>query len=100
MILVVRPSFQVYEFKHLFNSESHEDWESSTKLIKMNNQASRMFSSLVIFKLSSCDSLPSLTTSRCRYSKVDQMSFTHPNPILLVAMISMSQREDMIKNPF
>jgi hypothetical protein len=32
--------------------------------------------------------------------KVNKMSSTHPNPIPSVAMSSMSQREDMRKNPF
>ena len=33
-------------------------------------------------------------------SKVDKMSFTHPNPISLVVMSCMTQREEMRKNPF
>ena len=33
-------------------------------------------------------------------SKVDKMSYTHPNSILSIAMSSMSQREDMRKNQF
>ena len=64
MILVVELVCQVWEFKHLHNSESHDDWESRRKLIKMHNQDSRKFSSLLIFKLSFCDSSPSLITSR------------------------------------
>ena len=35
-----------------------------------------------------------------RSSKVDKMSSTHPNPIPPISMSSMSQREDMRKNPF
>jgi hypothetical protein len=58
------------------------------------------FSSLVIFKLSSCDSSPSLITGGGGSSKVDKISSTHPNPILSVAMSFISQREDMRKNSF
>jgi hypothetical protein len=72
----------------------------STKLIKMHNQDSRKFSSLVIFKLSSCDSSPSLTLADDGSLKVDKMSSTHPNPIFPVSMSSMSQREYMRENPF
>ena len=63
MILAVQPFCQGCEFEHFLNLESHENWESSTRLINMRNQASEKFSSLVIFKLSSCDSSPSLITN-------------------------------------
>jgi hypothetical protein len=66
MILVVQPVCQVCEFKHLLNSESHEKWKSRSKLLKIHNIASIKFSSLLIFKLSSCDSSPSLITGRWR----------------------------------
>lgn len=64
MILVVQPVCQVSEFKHLLNFESHEKWKSRRKILKISNQASGNFSSLLIFKLSSYDSSPSLTTSK------------------------------------
>ena len=52
MILVVQPVCQVCEFKNLLNSDSHEKWKSSRKLLKIQNQASEKFSSLLFFKLS------------------------------------------------
>ena len=64
MILDVHHVCQVWEFKNLFNFDSHEKRKSSRKLLKIHNQASIKFSSLLIFKLSSCDSSPSLITSR------------------------------------
>jgi hypothetical protein len=69
MILVVQPICQGCDFKHLLNSDSHEDQESRRELIKMHNQASRNFSSLVIFKLSCCDSSPFVITSRWQIFK-------------------------------
>ena len=65
MILVVHPVFQVCDFKNLLNSYSHEKWKSSRKILKFHNQASINISSLLIFKLSSCDPSPSLITSKC-----------------------------------
>ena len=64
MILVVQPLCQVWEFKHLLNSKSNEDQKSRRKILKIHNQAFRKFSSLLIFKLSSCDSSPSLITNK------------------------------------
>ena len=64
MILVVQPIFQVCEYTHFLNFDSHEKRLSSRKLIKIKNQASIKFSSLQIFKLTYCDSSPSLITSR------------------------------------
>ena len=75
------PFFQICEFKHFLNLGSHEDQESSTWLIKMHIQSFGKFSSLVIFKISSCDSSPSLITNRDKSLKVDKMISTHPNPI-------------------
>ena len=69
MILVVYPICQVCEFKHLLNSDSHEKQKSSRKILKIHNQASRKFWSLLIFKLSSCDSSPSPITSSWRISE-------------------------------
>ena len=61
--------FLKFVFKHFLNSESHEMRKSSTKLIKNHNKSFAKFSSLIIFKLSSCDSLLSLITSRWRIFK-------------------------------
>ena len=55
--------WKVCDFKYLFNEESHEDQESSSCIIKIHVRASKNFSSLVIFKLSSCDPSPFLITS-------------------------------------
>ena len=64
MILVIHPIFQVCEFKHFLNSNLYENRKSSRKLLKIHNQDSIMFSSLLFFKLSSCDSSTSLITSK------------------------------------
>ena len=56
--------FSSCKFKHLLNSDSHEKWKSSRQILKIHIQDSRNFSTLLIFKLSSCDSSPSLITSR------------------------------------
>ena len=63
-------------------------------------QAFKNISSLVIFRLSSCDSSPPLRLAVSGSSKVPKMSYTHPNSILLVAMSFMRQEEEMIKIPF
>jgi hypothetical protein len=66
----------------------------------MHIQAFRNISSLVTFRLSSCDSSPPLRLAVGGSSKVHKMSYTHPNLTLLVAMSSMRQEEEMRKNPF
>ena len=66
----------------------------------MHIQAFRRISSLVIFRLSSCDSSPPLKLVVGGSSKVHKMSYTHPNLILLVSMIYMSQEEEMGKTHF
>ena len=66
----------------------------------MHIQALRNISSLVIFRLSSCDSSPPLRLAVGGSSKVHKMSYTHPNLIPLVAMGSMRQEEEMRKDPF
>ena len=66
----------------------------------MNTQAFRKIAQLVIFKLSSCDLSPPLKPIADGSSKVCKMSYTHPNLILLVAMDSRRQEEDMRKDPF
>ena len=85
---------------HVFNEESHEDWESSSFLIKIHIQVSIEFSSLVIFKLSFVTLHLPLALTVGGSSNIDQMSYTHPNYILSVAMSSMRQEEEMRKNPF
>ena len=100
MILVVQLVCQVCEFKHLLNSDSHEKMKSSRKILKIHNQDFRNFSSLLIFKLSSCDSSNSLITYNGESSKVYKMSSIALNSILSDFQSSMSQREHMIKKPF
>ena len=62
--------------------------------------AFKNISSLVIFRLSSCDSSPPLKLTVGGSLKVHKMSYTHPNTIPLVDMKSMRQEEEMRKNPF
>ena len=64
----VQPMFN--KFESLSTFESHQDWESSTWLIQMHIQAFRKISSLVIFRLSSCDSSPPLKMAVGGSSKV------------------------------
>ena len=63
-ILAIQSVCQVCEFRHLLNSNSHEKWKSNKKILKIHNQTSKKFSTLLIFKLSSCDSSPSLMNRR------------------------------------
>ena len=94
------PFQQVCEFKYFFNAESHEDRESSSYLIKMHIQVSKEFSTLVIFRLSSCDLSPPLKLAIGGSLKVHKMSYTHPNSIPSVFMSYMRKREEMRKNLF
>ena len=96
--LAVQPMFN--KFDSLSTFESHHDWESSTWLIQMHIQAFGNISSLVIFRLSYCDSSPPLRLVVGGSSKVHRMSYTHPNSISSVAMSYMRQEEEMRKNPF
>ena len=57
----------------------------------MHDQAFINVSSLVIFRLSSCDPSPPLKLAVGGSSKVHKMSYTHPNSIPLVAMSYMRQ---------
>ena len=66
----------------------------------MHIQDFRNISSLVIFRLSSCDSSPPLRLIVGGSSKVHRMSYTHPNSIPSIAMSSLRQEEEMGKNPF
>ena len=66
----------------------------------MHIQAFGKISSLVIFRLSSCDSSPPFKLIVGGSSKVHKMSYTHQNLIPSVAMGSMRQGEEMGKNPF
>ena len=96
--LVVQPLFN--KFESLSTFESHQDWESSTWIIKMHIQDFGNISSLVIFRLSSCDSSPPLRLVVGGSSKVHKMSYTHPNSILSISMSYMRQEEEVGKNPF
>ena len=62
-------------------------------------QAFRKISSLVIFRLSSCDSSPPLRLTVGGSSKVHKMSYNHPNYIPPVATSFMRQEEDIGKKP-
>ena len=84
----------------LRNYESHWDGISSSLLTHMNTQDFKKISQLLIFKLSSCDLSPPLKPVTGGSSKVHKMSYTHPNVIMLVAMCSRRQEEEMIKDPF
>ena len=66
MILVAYTVCQVCEFKHFLNSNLHEKWQSSRRHLNIHIQASKKFSTLLIFRISSCDSSPSMITSRWR----------------------------------
>jgi hypothetical protein len=88
--LVVQPMFN--KFESLRTSKSHQDWESSTWLIQMHIKAFRMISSVVIFKLSSCDPSPPVRRAVGGSSKVHKMSYTHPNSIPSVAMSLMNEK--------
>ena len=66
----------------------------------MHTQAFRKISQLVIFKLSSCDLSPPLKPVTSESSELRKMSYTHPNSILLVAMGSRRQEEEMRKDTF
>ena len=66
----------------------------------MHVQAFGNISSLVIFRLSSCDPSPPLRLVVGGSSKVHKMSYTNPNSILAVPMSSMRQEEEMGKNQF
>ena len=66
MKLVVQSVCQVCEFLHFLNFDSHEKRQTSSKLLKIHIQSSGKFSTLLICILSSCDSSPSLITSRWR----------------------------------
>ena len=97
-VLVIQPMFN--KFESLTTSESHHDWESSTWIIQIHIQAFRKISSLVCFRLSSCNSSPPLRLVVGGSLKVYKMSYTYENSILSVAMSYMRQEEDMEKNPF
>ena len=66
----------------------------------MHIQGFRNISSLVIFRLSPCDSSPPLILAVGGSSKVHQMSNNHPNSIPSVAMCSLRQEEEMGKISF
>ena len=85
--LDVQPMFN--KFESLSTSESHQDWESSTWIIQMYIQAFRKISSLVICRLSSCDSSPPLRLVVGGSLKVHKTSYTHLNSISLVSVSSM-----------
>ena len=85
------------KFESLSTFESHQDLESSTWIIQIHIQAFINISSLVIFRLSSCDPSPPLRLTVGGSLKVLKMSYAHPNSIPLVAMSSMRKREEMSK---
>ena len=66
----------------------------------MHTQTFGKISQIVNFKLSSCDLSPPLKPGAGGSLKVRKMSYTHPNSILLVAMGSRRQEEEIIKDPF
>ena len=77
-----------YDRQNLFQILSHKK-----KHLNIHNQASRKFPTLLIFKLSSCDSSPSMITTDGGSSKDDKMSSTRPNLILSDVLSSMSERK-------
>ena len=66
----------------------------------MHTQAFINISQLVNFELFPCDLSPPLKPTVGGFSKDCKMSYTHPNSILLVAMGSRRQEEEMRKYPF
>ena len=66
----------------------------------MHIQASRNISSLLIFRLSSCDSSPPLKPATGESSNDHKMSYTHPNSISLVSMGYRRWEEVIRKDPF
>ena len=92
-------SAHVNKFDSLSTYESHQDWKSSIWIIHMHTQAFGKISSLVIFRLSSCDSSPPLKLVVGGSSKVHKMSYTNPNLIMSISMSSMRQEEEMGKRP-
>ena len=95
---VVQPMFTKYE--SLRNYDLHQDSKSSSRLIHMDTQAFGKISQLVNFKLFPCDLSPPLKPASGGFFKDRKMSYTHPNSILLVAMGSRRQEEEMRKYPF
>ena len=96
--LAVQPLLN--KFESLSTCESHQNWESSTWLTQMHIQSFRKISSLVSLRLSFCDPSPPLKLIVGGSSKVNKKCYTHPNSIPSVSMSSMSQKEEMGKNPF